>query len=666
MRNAFFLAVLLLAATRAVAADTGGPIARAELFRPDFTAHVSLSPDGTQLAFVRPVNGIPQVWVALLGDLAAASPVTTEKRAGLSTYQWTRDGKRIVFLRDLDGGEQSQLFVVDIAARTTRDLTGNRLVQTELVKMSGKHPGVVLAAYNDRDRRYRDVYRVDLETGKRTRVFENRDRYSSFIADSDLRIRLALRVEPDGSTSYFRLDDGKPVPLTSMPLGDLRSSKILQLDDAGRLWMYDSRGGDKANLVTLDIMTGAVTHLADAEQADIIGMLADPAGNVLATREDPLVSTWKVRSPSVQADFDALATATSSPFDIVDKTPDGQSWLVYEAASDRPGRYGLWQRESRRLVPLFVTRPGLADRVLPKTFPVKIRSRDGLELPSYLTLPAGVPDGESERPAARLPLVLDVHGGPWLRDRYEYNPKHLWLASRGYAVLSVNFRSSAGFGRNFIVAGDRQWTGTMHDDLIDAVDWAIARGVADPDRVAIYGLSYGGYSALVSLTFPPRRFACAVDIAGPSDLAPLIADMPDWWQWQRPQFANRVGDPRNPADALDMRLRSPLTFVDRVERPLLVGHGINDPRVPISQSERFVAALQARKGKVTFVAYPDEGHVFAKTATKVSFHAVAEHFLGACLGGQVEPYGTDLQESHLQLRAGAEHVPGLRDALRRK
>ncbi|MGQ2934854.1 MAG: alpha/beta hydrolase family protein, partial [Sphingopyxis sp.] len=326
-------------------------------------------------------------------------------------------------------------------------------------------------------------------------------------------------------------------------------------------------------------------------------------------------------------------------------------------------RYSWWNRKDRTLVPLLSTRPDLEKQVLARRTPVKIASRDGLTLPSYLTLPTNAKLGADGMPVTPVPMVLLVHGGPWLRDDLAFDPQHAWLADRGYAVLSVNFRASGGFGSDFMAKGDRKWSETMHDDLLDGVQWAIDKGVTAKDRVAVMGLSYGGYSTLVSLSFTPDTFQCGVDLAGPSNLVRQVASMPDWWTWQRPQFVNRVGDPATMEGAADLMRRSPIARVDAIVKPLLVTNGANDPRIFPSQSEEIVDALKARGKPVTYAFYPDEGHVYAKDATNISFAAIAEHFLSKCLGGPAEPYGDDLAGSQVDLKTGAGFVPGLERAL---
>jgi dipeptidyl aminopeptidase/acylaminoacyl peptidase len=293
----------------------------------------------------------------------------------------------------------------------------------------------------------------------------------------------------------------------------------------------------------------------------------------------------------------------------------------------------------------------------------EIRTRDGLTMVSYLTLPpASDPDGDG-RPDKPVPMVLNVHGGPWARDTFGYDPEHQWLANRGYAVLSVNFRASTGFGKAFVNAGDREWAAKMHDDLLDAVDWAVREKITTPDKVAIYGGSYGGYATLVGLTFTPDRFACGVDIVGPSNLKTLLDSVPAYWKAFFEELARRVGDPRTEDGQKLLKERSPLWRADQIKRPLLIAQGANDPRVKQAESDQIVAAMKAKGLPVTYVLYPDEGHGFARPQNRTSFYAISEGFLSTCLGGRFEPVGNDFAGSSLQVPEGAKHVPGLAEAL---
>ena len=291
--------------------------------------------------------------------------------------------------------------------------------------------------------------------------------------------------------------------------------------------------------------------------------------------------------------------------------------------------------------------------------PVVIKARDGLNLVSYLSLPPGTAGHDSIHPREPLPLVLDVHGGPWARDSWGFQPEHQLWANRGYAVLSVNYRGSTGFGKDFVNAGNRQWAGKMHDDLVDAVRWAIAEKIADPQRVAISGGSYGGYATLVGLTFTPQLFACGVDIVGPSNILTLLKTIPPYWKPAIQMFKIRVGDYSSEPGRKFLEERSPLSYVDRIERPLLIGQGANDPRVKQAESDQIVKAMQSKHIPVTYVLFPDEGHGFVRPANRLAFYAVTEAFLAKHLGGRYQPIGTAFQGSTITVPVGTRQVPEL-------
>jgi dipeptidyl aminopeptidase/acylaminoacyl peptidase len=367
--------------------------------------------------------------------------------------------------------------------------------------------------------------------------------------------------------------------------------------------------------------------------------------------------------PSVRTDIDYLNANLEGEWGVQSQTRDNQVWLVAHDPVTAPPRIMVYDRKAKRLTELYVSRPKLAGMPLPAVCPVEIKSRDGLTLVSYLTLPVGSDKDGDCRPDQPLPLVLNVHGGPWARDDYGYNSQAVWFANRGYASLAVNFRSSTGLGKDFLNKGDLQWGGKMHDDLIDGVDWAVKNGIARADKVAIYGGSYGGYAALWGMTNTPERFACGVAIVAPSNLDTLLASIPPYWESLREQFYRRMGDPRTEAGKALLKQRSPLYYVDNIRKPLLIGQGANDPRVKQAEADQILAAMHARKIPVTYVLYPDEGHGFARPTNRNSFYAVTEAFLSQCLGGRYQPVGGDFKGSSIKVPTGAEFVPGVKAAI---
>jgi dipeptidyl aminopeptidase/acylaminoacyl peptidase len=432
-----------------------------------------------------------------------------------------------------------------------------------------------------------------------------------------------------------------------------------------KVYLHDSRGRDTAALFALDIQTKARTLLAEDPRADLGGVLRHPTEHTIqAVSFTYARKRWVVLDPAVQADLDALATVATGDVQVVSRTLDDRVWLVAYAMDTSPTRYYLYNRQERQAHWLFTDRPALEQQPLATMYPVVLSARDGLRLVSYYTLPPGSDSNADGIPDQPVPMVLLPHGGPWARDAWGYHPYHQWLANRGYAVLSVNFRSSTGFGKAFINAGDHEWGGKILEDQQDAVQWAMAHGIADPRAVAVMGGSFGGYSTLAGLTMFPDTFACGVAIVGPSNLITLLESIPPYWQPMLELFTSRVGDFRTAEGRALLTKHSPLTYVDHIRSPLLIAQGANDPRVKQAESDQIVSAMQAKNIPVTYVLYPDEGHGFARPENNLSFAAVAEAFLASRLGGRCEAMGQDFHGASIQVPEGAHLVPGLVEALK--
>jgi dipeptidyl aminopeptidase/acylaminoacyl peptidase len=386
-------------------------------------------------------------------------------------------------------------------------------------------------------------------------------------------------------------------------------------------------------MALLDVASGDLSILAAREDVDVGGALFEAGGALFqpVTRKLQAVAfarhrtEWELLDESVRPDFEALREVEAGDLWIASRTNDDACWIAAYVRDAGSTRYYLYNRAAREATFLFSARPEIDACALAPMQPVDIAARDGLVLPSYLTLPLGVE-------ARGLPLVLDVHGGPWARDSWGYDPHAQWFANRGYACLQVNFRGSTGFGKAFTHAGDHEWGGKMLDDLVDAVEWAVDKGIADPGRLAIFGGSYGGYATLSALAFRPDVFACGVDIVGPSNLITLLQSIPPYWEPLRKVFDNRLGHLERDADFL--KSRSPLFSVDRITKPLLIAQGANDPRVAQAESEQMVNALREAGKPVEYMLFPDEGHGFARPENRLKFYAAAEDFLAKYLGGR--------------------------------
>ncbi len=652
-----FLALMPTAATLAETAAPGTPlIARNALFGNPERTQARISPDGRHLSWVAPRDGVLNVWVAPVGDVAAARPVTNDRQRGIRQHFWMPNGTHVLYLQDQGGDENWRLHGVEIATGNDRDLTPLPGVQAQILGLSPERPGTVLVGLNDRVPEWHDVYEIDVATGERKLVLKNEESFAAFFEDLQLVPRLATRSLPEGDEILRRTDQGwKRVLQVSQ--ADTLTTAPLTIEQGGKTaLLLSSVDRNTSALVRLDLESGAVTPVAQDERADVADVWLEPRTRKLqAYTVEYMTVTSTALDPAVGKDIDALTKSVGPGFTVVSRTLDDRRWVV---AADQPEHglsYHLYDRDSGSVTKLFDQRPALAGASLVAMTPVEIKSRDGMTLVGYLSRPQGA--------KGPLPLVLNVHGGPWARDSYGFDPEHQWLANRGYAVLAINFRGSTGFGKAFVNAGDREWGARMHDDLIDAIEWAVREGITTPDKIAIYGGSYGGYATLAALTFTPTRFACGVDIVGPSNLKTLLDSIPAYWKSFYEELARRVGDPRTEEGRKLLEERSPRTNAAAIARPRLIAQGANDPRVKQAESDQIVAAMKAKGIPVTYVLYPDEGHGFARPQNRTAFYAVSEAFLSECLGGRYEPVGKDFEGSSLEVKEGAKNVPGLEAAL---
>lgn len=633
-------------------------IEREVLFGNPDRAAVRVSPDGQRLAYLAPsADGILNVFVAPWDDAQNATQVTDDRSRGVRMYTWAFDNQHILYLQDKGGDENWHVYATNLDTNETRDLTPIDGVQARVAQMSHLAPDRVILAINDRDPQFHELYEVELATGASSRIREN-DRYLSFVIDEQLRPRLALQMTATGGVDVFDVEASKHKHLFHVPHGDMLTTDSVGVSrDGTKFYWFDSRDRDMSSLVEMDAETGAFTTLFEPKKADLAGILAHPETleiEAVAWNHDR--KQWHFFDERVRALVESLRGVDAGDIEITSRSLDDARWVVAFLKDDGPLAYYAFETATQEARFLFTNREALEGLPLVKMTPHIIPARDGLELVSYLSLPRGAGDSP-------LPLILDVHGGPWARDSWGYNPEHQWYANRGYAVLSVNFRASTGFGKAFVNAGDGQWGRAMHDDLLDAVQWAVDRGIADPDRVAIVGGSYGGYATLWGMTNTPDVFACGVDIVGPSSLITLLESIPPYWAPALEMFAKRVGDPRTDEGRQLLTERSPLTYVDQIEKPLLIGQGANDPRVKQAEADQIVRSMQAKGLPVTYVLYPDEGHGFARPENRFTFFGVTEAFLAKHLGGRFEPL-TDFTNSSIHVPDGAADIVGLEESLR--
>lgn len=616
---------------------------------PDKT-NVSISNDGKYISYLAPKDGVLNIWLAAIDDIENAKAITDDKGRGIRGQFWAYDNRHILYLQDKDGDENFRLYAYDLENGKSRLLTPESSVRVLVYKMSYKIPKELLIGINDRDKKYFDVYKLNLNDYGKKLVWKN-EQFSSFIADDDLNLRFATLTNAEGEKEYFQRLDNKWQPFMTISMEDNTNTGILGFDKLGQsIYMADSRGRNTTAIKSVDLRSGKSTLIAEDSRADTGIFMRHPTEkNIQAVAVEYDKISYKVLDNSIKADFEYLFKVSNGDLSILDRTTDDKLWLVAYDSDKQPGDYYLYDRNKRQAKFLFSSREDLKKYELAALHPVIIKARDGLNLVSYLTLPAEIKVGGKLQPQKPMPMVLYVHGGPWVRDSWGYNSTHQWLANRGYAVLSVNYRGSTGFGKNFINAANREWGGKMHDDLIDAVNWAVGQGIADPTKIAIMGGSYGGYATLAGLTMTPDVFACGVDIVGISNLITFLETVPPYWQPFMNEMKKRIGDWDSEDDQEFLKSRSPLTFAHRIKKPLLIAQGANDPRVKQAESDQIVTSMHANHIPVVYVLYEDEGHGFERPENRLSFYALTEEFLAKILKGRAEEIGKDLKDAKFLL-----------------
>jgi dipeptidyl aminopeptidase/acylaminoacyl peptidase len=590
-----------------------------------------ISPDGTRLAWIAPDQGVLNVWVNTVGaPLEEAKAVTDDRDRGIRSYFWAHDNRHLLYVQDVGGDEDWRLFDVDLDTGAIRDLTPFEGVQARVEETDKRFPDTILVGLNRENPQLHDVYRLDLPSGELEKIVENPG-FIGFLADADLRVRAGLAPLPDGGMVVMVRDAPEDDwrPLLQYGQDDaLTTSPIAFTLDGEGMWMVSSVGANAGRLLKFDIASGQTEVVAENPQYDVAGVRLHPD-----TREPQAVvyvkerTEYEVLDPEIAEDVETLRGVDPGDLSLSGHDDADRTWLAAYTNDDGPVRYYAYDRDSKEATFLFEHQPALSEYQLAKMEPFSFTARDGLTIHGYLTFPP-------EKGREGLPTVLNVHGGPWARDTWGYDPEAQWLANRGYLCVQVNFRGSTGYGKDFVNAGDKEWGAKMHDDLLDAVAWVVDHGHADPKKVAIYGGSYGGYAALAGAAFTPDVIACAVDIVGPSNLKTLIESIPPYWAPMIAQFHTRVGNPETEEEF--MWERSPLSRAGDIRTPLLIAQGANDPRVKQAESEQIVAALREKGIDHEYMLFPDEGHGFAKPENRLKFYAAAERFLAKHLGGRFE------------------------------
>jgi dipeptidyl aminopeptidase/acylaminoacyl peptidase len=619
----FLLTMSLITASAAVAAERPPIIPVTEFFDNPKISSAEISPDGKRFAFLAPEENRMNVFVCEVGeDFAKAKAVTHDRKRGIFSFAWTRDGAYVLYEQDQGGNENFHLYRVNPLKpeEPAKDLTPQEGARADIIDLPREHPDEALISLNARDKKYFDVYQVKISTGEQKLVETNPGDVDSWYADAHGVIR-ACAAQVEGGKTQIRVRDTGEGPFRTLgTYTDEEDASIQAFTEDGKsLYFTDARGSNTTRLVNLDIASGKETVLAQNPNYDIGNVIiSDKTRKLLAVafNEDKLV--FQSFDPQFSKDLAALEKVHDGEVLFRNSDNDERKWIIAFNSPTDPGATYLYDRNTGEAKFLYRPRPWLKSNELVGMKPISFKSRDGLDIHGYLSLPKGVAPKD-------LPTVLVVHGGPWARDDWGYDPEVQFLANRGFAVLQINFRGSTGYGKDFLHAGDKEWGGKMLNDLVDGVNWIVGQGIADKKRVGIYGGSYGGYATLSALAFQPDVFACGVDYVGISNLLTFMKTIPPYWETFRDVMYRRVGNPET--DQALLRSRSPLFSADKIKAPLFIAQGYNDPRVNHAEAEQIVAALKKNGHPVEYMVKMDEGHGFENPENRIDFYTKMEAFL---------------------------------------
>ena len=582
------------------------------------------------MAYLAPVNDVLNVWVKTIGE-ADDRAVTEDKIRGIRRYFWAEDSEHIMYLQDVGGDENWRLYGVNLDTNEVKDLTPYEDVQVQIIETNKHYPNELLIGMNKENPKVHDVYHLDVMTGELELVAKNRGNIRSWLADANLKVRCAEAATPEGGSELMvrKNEQADWEKLLTWSSGDgMTSWSVSFTKDGNSLYLVDSRNVNAGRLVKMEIQTGNIEVFAEDSQYDVWNVMIHPDSyEVQAVAFSKARTEWVVLDESIKDDFESIAKLDDGDYFVSDRDNADETWLVYFTKDNGPQSYYTYDRKKKKGTFLFDHMPELNKYKLARMEPISFMARDGLTIHGYITFPVW-------KQKKNLPMVLYVHGGPWSRDYWGYDGTAQWLANRGYVCLQVNFRGSWGYGKDFVNAGDKEWGGKMHNDLIDAVDWVVQQGYANLEKVAIFGGSYGGYAALVGATFTPDVFCCAVDTFGISNLVTWIESFPPYGSMWLAMFHKRIGNPDTEEEFL--KSRSPLFKVDQIRIPILIGQGANDPWVKQAESEQIVEAMKKKGLEYEYMLFPDEGHGFARPENRLKFYAAAEKFLAKHLGGRYE------------------------------
>jgi dipeptidyl aminopeptidase/acylaminoacyl peptidase len=624
------------------------PLIDREIFfgNPEITG-AQISPDGKHISFIKPYKDVRNIWVKEKdAPFDKAKVVTAETKRPITSYFWSRDGKYILFVKDNDGDENFNVYAVNPAQATedkiptARNLTQAQKARAIILHLPKSDPDSIYVGLNLRDPAWHDLYQIKISTGEKTLIRENRDRTIGWMFDNQDKLRIVTKNTEQGESEIFTIQqDGTLKKIYSCNIFESCMPLAFHQDNK-RLYLLSNKGDnvDLIRLVLLDTETGK-EELVEQDPLNRVDLssvfISEKTKKIISTTYFDDKPRVYFKDKQFENDYNLLRKQFGEEKEVsFNSLTDDESLMIVTAYSDtEPGIVSLFDRQTKKLTQLYKVRDRLPREVLAQMRVIRYKSSDGLEIPAYLTLPKGLEP-------KNLPLVVVPHGGPWARDVWGYNSLAQFLANRGYAVLQPNFRSSTGYGKKFLNAGNKQWGDLMQDDITWGVKYLINQGIVDPKRVGIMGGSYGGYATLAGVTFTPDLYAAAVAIVAPSNLITLLETIPPYWAAVKTVFLERMGDPRTPEGKAQLIRQSPLTHVDKIKTPLMIVHGANDPRVKQSEADQIVVALRERGYPVEYLLAPDEGHGFIRPVNSMALYARAEEFLAKYLGGRYQKGGS--------------------------
>lgn len=609
---------------------------------PQYTG-AQISPDGAYITFRKQYEGVMNIWIKGVNeDFEEARPLTADKERPVRSYFWSHDSRYILYVQDKGGDENYNIYRVDVNEKPDPDigvpeavnLTPMEDIRAQIYSVPREYPDRMIVGINDRDPSLHDVYRLDISSGELTLLIENTDNIAGWVTDRQANVRAGIRQTDEGGQELLMIrgDEFEKV----YEAGPEESfSPVRYHEDGEHIYMTTNTGDrDLTELVLFNPETGETELIEQDPEGEV-----DFGGVTFSEVTNEMLATYYVgarrRTYFHDDEYEQMFKEMRSYVDEgeitpVSRTHDENIWLFNVGSDVDPGSVYRYDRVAGEVELLYQSRPELPSEYLSEMRPIHYTARDGLEIPGYLTIPHG-------KEPENLPVVVVPHGGPWARDNWGYNSYAQFLANRGYAVLQINFRGSTGYGKEFLNAGNEEWgNGAMQHDITDGVHYLIDEGIADPDRVAIFGGSYGGYATLAGLAFTPDLYAAGISFVGPSNIITLLNSIPPYWGPIRKIFHTRVGDPEDPEDYARLMEQSPLYSAENIKAPLMVVQGANDPRVKKAESDQIVVAMREMGRDVEYLVAEDEGHGFARRVNRLAFNYAMEKFLSEHVGGRFQ------------------------------